>query len=1373
MKHKPTRRIVCLLVAALSLAARARETYFFESFSHYSSLAPNCSDGLGIALSNDPIWSQTSAANCAAKTGGLLFRDFQPEKAPGVQQFDVRFRFRFNADDRKRLRLVVRGRQGEQTHDMRVDITAERVVVEGREFNPPFRAEGALPTPLIRGQWNDCILALRGNKMQWFLSANRTFEPVLEQTVPELSLVGINFEVFQDAPFSLTQIEVRDPAPRPDYGVARLLPAPRSDADDGFVKGGEHLVPPNDICGATIRLGEAPNPADLELVWDDETVTKVTFGIVAARGKRRELRDGKVHMEEVDLADAAIRVQGLRGGRDVLSLHVRPLLRRYRSSYSYTDAYHDIVREWDKLPAASRHPLKLEARQTADGTELYLDGSLAATYSGKRLQSMKVTLSDAAAMGGIVSRQAEYDDSRYLPLDIAALGMAKAFATAKPSLNEGFSEVNGIPVRVASGQGSGDVGLVRQGQGNWALEVDEYSARSPFDGLLTELHFAVPGGVPYTRAWVLCAVDPDPAKDPVLTTRLAYYEENGSGNNRIADTTIRLPRGDEQPGTGVVPVGTVGHQGRQLPLYLVEVPVKSGEILDLVMDRERLNFEFIGKLWENFEQIDNSTKPDPDSTSAVQIFGVTLEKSPVGLDWTQARPANVFVEGETPETTALLTSFAPAAGRLVWDIVDLDGRRVGGGETPYRFRADGETNRVTVPLQTPTLGWFGLLARLEDADGRVLFQHPSAFARLGSDRRQAHLDSPFGIWWFDGAHRTPSDLDFAGPVMEKAGIRAVAWTGKKAEDLARYRLFKDQVNMPFSFRDFSSPDELASEASRPGEKTAQLYARARERMDKALADHPHLREVLMFHESGPGNDVPVELFGLEYKPSAERIKYEKRYADLVNLAGAFFRREYPNLKTVLGNNSCSAANVAAVLRHGGKPEYIDYIGIEAPSQVYVPEKLQEWALQGQHIARDTAETLSGRRIPATGCYEFTYRCERDMGARQQAEWYARDVLIGLANGFTRVGPGILFDAQNAYYNGLWGGSGLLRRGPTGYPKPAYVAYAVLTAVLDQAAFSRQLPTGSSTLYAVEFKRADGLTATALWAVRGTAVFQVVFGAETEVEVVEMLGHRQVRATQDGQLSVVAGTSPAYLLSRRPATRVIVADRDFPKDRRRAESSQVVTSLENADDVDLVEDRRLETPLEPRLQLPVRTLGAFEVQTVEDPQRGACIELTLKTDTQPDLSKYMTEYAVIRLKNPVEVAGRPVGFGAWVKGNSNWGRILFEIEDAQGEVWRSIGTAGWGCDILDWPGNAAVNFDGWNFVTLPLTDSSLFNDHSPGPVLEQWVSGGGDKKIDFPVKIAGLIVEMNRRALELVDFVEPTPSIRIREVSALVEPRPES
>ena len=127
----------------------------------------------------------------------------------------------------------------------------------------------------------------------------------------------------------------------------------------------------------------------------------------------------------------------------------------------------------------------------------------------------------------------------------------------------------------------------------------------------------------------------------------------------------------------------------------------------------------------------------------------------------------------------------------------------------------------------------------------------------------------------------------------------------------------------------------------------------------------------------------------------------------------------------------------------------------------------------------------------SGCYEFTCRAERDLGAQRHAEWYARDVLTGLAYGFPTVSPAVIEDVGNAYYDTLWGGSGLCQRNPLHYPKPAYVALATLTKVLDSVKLVRQMPSGSASAYALEFERGNDRIY-ALWTPRGQCEMELEF-----------------------------------------------------------------------------------------------------------------------------------------------------------------------------------------------------------------------------------------------------------------------------------------
>ena len=168
-------------------------------------------------------------------------------------------------------------------------------------------------------------------------------------------------------------------------------------------------------------------------------------------------------------------------------------------------------------------------------------------------------------------------------------------------------------------------------------------------------------------------------------------------------------------------------------------------------------------------------------------------------------------------------------------------------------------------------------------------------------------------------------------------------------------------------------------------------------------------------------------------------------------------------------------------------------------------------------------------------------------------------------------------------------------------------------------------------------------------------------------------------------------------------------------------------------------------------------GEFTLAQAEDPEKGKCLEVAMDLGKNKDRSEYYTEYTTVRFRNPAPVEGEPDVIGVWVKGDSNWGQIRFEITDADGEVFKNLSTGkDWCCDVQDWPGNLAVNFDGWNFVYTMLKPTDLVRTHSPGPYADQWVSEGGDKKIKFPIRITAITVGMNRYQTSLFRFLKETP-----------------
>ena len=369
-----------------------------------------------------------------------------------------------------------------------------------------------------------------------------------------------------------------------------------------------------------------------------------------------------------------------------------------------------------------------------------------------------------------------------------------------------------------------------------------------------------------------------------------------------------------------------------------------------------------------------------------------------------------------------------------------------------------------------------------------------------------------------------------------------------------------------------------------------------------------------------------------------------------------------------------------------------------------------------------------------------------MRTATQAEWHTRDDLVCLAHDFKLISPGILFDCCNGYYNGLWGGAGLLRRAPYVYPKRAYVAYAVLTKVLDDVKFEKALPTGSGTAYAYQYKRADGKWVTALWFHRGEGAMEVESVGGT---LTKMYG--QESALAKGKVEVEVTGAPIYLTTAKPLAGVKIVKRAFKQDMALAAKAKVASAMDKAELFEALEpDPQVESTH--HNYFPYLKPSKFTMKMVEDAEKGACVEIALDPANEKKYTEYVTEYTTLRFKEPVAIEGEPELIGVWVKGNSNGGQLRFEIEDADGEVFKNLSTGPeWCCDIMDWPGNLAVGFDGWSFVYQTLGPTKLIPTHSPGPYKEQWVSCGGDKKIKFPIKVRAITIGALRHLFTPLGF----------------------
>jgi hypothetical protein len=1095
-----------------------------------------------------------------------------------------------------------------------------------------------------------------------------------------------------------------------------------------------------------VQLWVAVGPGEVQVTLEPVAGARKTLTL---RAFNDALPPAKAGGDPTPLPLAGIEIAELR-----LRHYLRPNPLRLKP-----DARDRLLKAWDTLPTPHSQPLALAFGPEGGGVAGYLDG----LYIGQllpqgSLRSVRLNLPAGAAVSEaeyISSTHLTGDVARFLPLDLSARLRADKLAGAQVVHSDRHQAIPVNPLTPASL----DLGLTAA----HADRYTDYTYRTAFEGQPDSFIFTVPRAQ-YTRAFVWCAVPPDPALDPTLTARLTRFVPGGPYTGRardcLADTTLTLPRDPRHVSPGITRVGTVTTAGQEWPLYRVEVSLASGDIQDLIFDETPprgltqiapyLDFELLGRLRPQERPHpfgDGRYFPDARQVSGVQVLGVTLERTPVEMIVRPVQPGNVFTADEKPELKVVLRPREVGTYQLRWSIRDIE--RKAGGNGTKNLKLDPETGEqtVTISLRQPQLGWYEIECSLYQMDvpggPRRLLSHDAAFALLPADTRRAGYESPYATWWFDH-HYGSSDPQIIGPLLLKGGFRKAAYAVARhtEETLAPWKVTAAAV--PWGgISNYQATDE-------------QLEAA----IQKTVSAYPHCDNILLFHESLPGAPLGTrtapELFGLpvkEYPGAEERWGHVTRVAKLV-------RAKFPQLKIYLGNSGAASELIAEGLRRGFPKELADYIGVETVGRTGHPEKLWEGGLQGVWLLREIARH-NGYPWGVTSCYETNYRQERLLGPERQAQWYVRDLLLSHAYRFPYISIALLHDVGNSYHGSFWGATGLCRRYPLLYPKPSYVAVATATRVLDRVTLRREVPTGSRSVYALEFARADGQTVTALWTARGTAALQLTVRGGMRAEMVDLYGRSRTLTPTGGKLSLIAGEAAQYLITSAPVTAVSCGRRTYPFDAPPVSYRQVKDMKQATEWVlDTATDPLLEQQARPHL--PFRTAGQYRLQAVTDPEQGRCLEVELLPRPQP-ATPLLTQYGKLRLRQPVVLPGEPATLGMWVRGNSGWGQVYWEIEDAAGVRRISCGTVVHDADVFDYDGRVSLNYDGWAFLSFPLTDQSSIPDLSTGSVTNLWESTNRSRPVTYPVKLLGVAFATSEKALQLTEMVPVKQVIRFSGV----------
>ena len=1341
-------RMSIAATAALLLAttaAQAERTVYLESFDHLADRVACFQEGASVAEVESGGLKGLRFAPMAPGSARRGF--FHIAEPPASRDWTLTFSFNFGRGafgHAFALDLYFGDRGKPETVTLQISDAGARFG-NGPIPAPKDGAEGLLP----EGNWNKAALTVENGRARLHLRRGGVLAVACEGTLPKAPLVGWNLSMGDNrlpgadaktpcGSVMVTSVRVTDGTARPfaigdpDEWLPELAAhkpeAMPADFGEAFTNKAERPVDlgARDLA-LKLRLSAGPTSraerVTFTFVAGTNRAPYISFAMVndqVSLARRRYCAAGGAFSnatETVTLTNQCLTASGAGVLERTRIQPSPPLARLYR--YRQPEV-NQIYAAYDSLPKLTDRVFDLVLRKTGENAyTLWLDDNVVSAFTTEA----PVT---AVRVNGLAA------DSALRIREVPARKASRIYELPFGKWPDGFK-----------------LSRVRENQGSFYLECNAYLQRSAFDAMPSSCLFSVPNRQ-YIRAKALCRVDDKAPADfvPEITARLTEFFPNGGRSEAMCQKTVRLPApGEDGPlSEGVVRKGA--------NLYEVTFDLDIGFLMDMNfmddgMARHRLDhldFEFTGVLWEkNRYYIDRWRSPSPERQSSVVVLGGSLEESPATFEVRMARPFGLYYPDEQPSATVAVTPLVPGDYAVEAVVTDDAGKAV----QTERFKVAKATT-LEIPFKARGYGHYNVAFTLRDAAGRRLVGHDASYVNLAPDTRKAGYDSLYYCWNFNGSHGSPRSPAEWGEAFKRIGIRRTLLnTDANAETNPVVKaLGLTQAQFPYLGRDL-----------RPrGKETAEdAHARVVARFRHLREIFPHCRTALLFHESG-GGPFPKELYGGKTDVTPEVAAADSnRVATAVAYAKAW-READPSVRLVVGNSADTDGLLAQLMRGGFPREYMDAMGEESVGMT-MPSEMSTALVPWRH--RKLAELYGYGDVPNDCPFEWKCRPGRDFPYEDLGlAMNQRDFLIAHALGYTMVPVGAGFVYGNSYYDTVWGGGGTFSRWPMAYPSRNAAANAAHTLLFDRVKFRRMLPTGSLTAYCMEFSRVEGDLVYAFWTARGEADLALDFGGRTPYTLVDICGERRENAT-DATLRI--SDLPRYLVSKKPLKGVSVAlTRTYPHEQY-AGSDKAVVAADASDAaacvLDNAQDIRLELPFD---EVPRRP-GTFALAAAEDPEQGSCVEIKhLSATNCPAL---MTEYVWLRFPEAKPAEGRPTTIGALVKGNSSWGRLFFEFRDAEGEVWVSCGSGGYGCDVYDWPCQAALNFDGWHFVQFPITADSPVKVFAPGDDEWQWCRDGetGNGKVDFPITVTGLGIGARSQSLDILEMKPVTEPIRVKAV----------
>jgi len=865
----------------------------------------------------------------------------------------------------------------------------------------------------------------------------------------------------------------------------------------------------------------------------------------------------------------------------------------------------------------------------------------------------------------------------------------------------------------------------------------------------------------YKRLWIIAASDGEPSSVPELTVRFFRPAKGWP-----LDCVARVPEFSARTGPeGARRIAAKMKDGTTGSLWLIPVDVDPFALSSDFRNEGVLSIELTKQI-KDFRAF-----PDPCNygsfqgglPSAVRLYGLTLEKAPVSVIASGDRGGNTYTHPERPTWVVDVQS---QTGRELNATVTVD-------VTDRYGKADTYRTNVTVPAGgkgavqfEPAVGKWGLYRVRTTVECEGLAQSRSGtFLILPPDRRKENAKtSRWGLWCWMGGHGTNPSIDDNLRLLYAVGAR----TGGRSKQAERAKwgigpdaVLSERGTAAFATKDPYDPAEYAKYSEEFGKKIAKLKEGT-----------PDLEYISIFAEHSISLRVthgpPPYAWGEGWWEYDAKEKSRIRSHTLAAKAAFEGCRKYaPGVKLCFGH--CAPQFGMPFMREKFPTELFDAFGMDSPQFERMAERPPRAVEPNLLYFMDQEMKRLGyedkERVHLESYFPSSHRLA--LGHRVQADNTVRTAVLSLALGSDRfLSCWSLHDCEDYWGTQHYGCVGLIGRAPEFNPKPAAAAFATMTQVLDSAKYDGFLPTGSRTAYCVRFKAADRLVY-CLWTVRGTRSVSLSGSEGSELILVDENGNPDWRPRN----AITGAPSNAVRAEITPTPIwVVVRGGEIEKaecgppayTEAPGEHRLVLDGFEGADWANSAEPylRFAENSWDVR-RLP----GPMKSERALSPKRHSKAWKVTLTEAPPE-KPFVGWYGVFTPPKPILIPGKAKALGIWAKGNSGWGRIVYEVVDAKGETYLSCGTKdAWNCDdVHSW---SYFNFDGWRYMEFPLPGNAPGDDYREADYV--WWGHDAEGVVDLPLKLTKVIIEMQGHQI-YVDKVFPVenPTIELDDLMAVYE-----